>query len=121
MANSSSVYSELHLDNHFSTPPIKSPEVYTEHTNHGYHPVLGGETLGGNGNEYANATRRGDYYKWSDWWLELLSWAAGVVSFCGIVAILVLFHEKLVGQWHAPIQITSVVAFLAQVTQSALL
>ena len=62
-----------------------------------------------------------EYSKFTEWRLEMLSWALGTAIIGGIVAILAKFNDTPAAEWSASIQISTVVAFLAQIAQAALL
>jgi hypothetical protein len=62
-----------------------------------------------------------ELYKISERKWELLAWIAGAVIIAGTVCILTRFNNTPVEEWPISIQISTVVAFLAQVAQAALL
>lgn len=64
---------------------------------------------------------RNEYYKIQEWVWELLSWAVGTAIMAGIVFILYKFNDVPVENWPSSIQINTVVAFLSQIAQAALL
>ena len=71
--------------------------------------------------ESLNGLRQKRYNEVSEWIWEFLAWALGAVVITGIIVILIKFDGRLVETWPISIQVSTVVAFLAQVAQSALL
>lgn len=64
---------------------------------------------------------RGKFYKVTEWKWELFSWIVGAVFIAGTICILVHFDKTPVEQWPIRIQISTVVAFLAQIAGAALM
>jgi hypothetical protein len=60
-------------------------------------------------------------YRISEWKWELLACIIGAAIIAGTLSILTSYHDKPVEEWPIAIQISTVVAFLAQVAQAALL
>lgn len=55
------------------------------------------------------------------WRWELFTWLLGTVGFAANIILLLCFNGKRQSQWQSPVQITTFVAALAQLSQSALL
>lgn len=55
------------------------------------------------------------------WRWELFTWLLGTVGFAANIILLLCFDGKRQSQWRSPVQITTFVAALAQLSQSALL
>lgn len=64
---------------------------------------------------------RPSHYEISEWLWELLAWLLSTLTFAGTVILLKKFNRSPTTDWHQNIQLSTVVAVLAQVTQSALL
>ncbi|KAJ4294242.1 hypothetical protein N0V90_007932 [Kalmusia sp. IMI 367209] len=89
-------------------PPQGYPDTKNQHT-YAYETAVG---------HNADGKR---YYRFSEWYLELFAWVAGTAIIAGLVVILVKFNNSPVHDWPFSIQISTVVAFLAQIAQAALL
>lgn len=60
-------------------------------------------------------------YSLRNWSWELTTWVLGTAAFVVIVVLLITFEGKRFDEWHSDIQITTIIAALSQLAQSALL
>ena len=60
-------------------------------------------------------------YSLKNWSWELATWVLGTAAFVAIVVLLITFQGKRFDSWHSDIQITTIIAALSQLAQSALL
>jgi hypothetical protein len=56
-----------------------------------------------------------------NWWWEALTWFIGSTAFAILIVLLAVFRDQALTQWKSNVQITTIVAGLAQFAQSALL
>jgi hypothetical protein len=56
-----------------------------------------------------------------NWLWELATWVLGTAAFVVIVVLLITYKDKRFDSWHSDIQITTIIAALSQLAQSALL
>ncbi|ORY09663.1 hypothetical protein BCR34DRAFT_615659 [Clohesyomyces aquaticus] len=97
------------------------PDVQTDDSTHEYTPLKGNHEMSPFEVTDEGNTGTRDYYEFSEWKWEILAWILGTAIIAATVAILITFNGSLVEKWPLPIRINPVVAFLAQVAQSALL
>lgn len=93
-----------------------NPRLDVEDDRQGYR----GEKINLNTGAHETSSRT-DLYRISEWKWELFAWIIGTAIIASMVYILTRFHDKPLEEWPISIQISSAVAFLAQVAQAALL
>lgn len=64
---------------------------------------------------------RPSHYEVREWLWELLAWLIGALAITGTLILLRKFNQLPTTEWTSKIQLSTVVAVLAQATQSALL
>ena len=57
----------------------------------------------------------------NEWYWELFTWLLGTIAFATIIVLLLRFDNTRVSKWNFSIQLTSIIAALAHIMQSALL
>ncbi|PVH93549.1 hypothetical protein DM02DRAFT_733063 [Periconia macrospinosa] len=61
------------------------------------------------------------HYDAKEWISDVFAWFVGTILLAVIITIMVVYHNKNLSQWHSNVQITTIVALLSQVAQSAFL
>ena len=56
-----------------------------------------------------------------EWRWELFTWMLGSFALASTLAILVIYDNSSLDEWHSPVQISAIVAILSQTAQSALI
>jgi hypothetical protein len=58
----------------------------------------------------------------SDYWaVELVAWVVSVLSIVGVVIILLLYNNRILGHWPLPISLNTLISVLSQLGQTALI
>ncbi|KAF2798619.1 hypothetical protein K505DRAFT_267328, partial [Melanomma pulvis-pyrius CBS 109.77] len=65
--------------------------------------------------------KRGFFHFLNEWSWEYFTWTLGSAAVASIVVLLLSFRDKPVSEWKSKVQITAIMAALAQTAQSALL